>query len=496
MKKIISEKPRILFIVPPAKTQIGILKPYKFPHIGIGYLMSYLKERDIDVKVVDISFNYNKMEEILINEIKKYDPDIIGLSLYSNVSKQGEDIINVIKKYSKKPIVVGGPHISCTKEEFLVKTGAEYGVVKEGENPLYDLIRVLFISKTKNKSLLLKKLAGVDGLIFKDKDGDFVINENNSLIENLDDIPLPDYASFDFKKYESFRSKNYLMITSRGCPYSCSYCAAPVCTGRIFRTRSADNVVGEIELWSNKGFKNFGIFDDSFNQDMERAKKICELLISKKLGITFDLYNGMRANVVDEELFVLLKKAGCTFISFGMESGNENILKSIGKNLTKKDVSNAIGLANEVGIHTSVNFIIGHPDETYQTALDTLNMAKELKCSYVSIYQLIPIPGTRAYEELKKTANFFYNEDYYLSNITAQSIEPIFETSELSKEQRIKLNKTGRNISKKSILTFRFGKEMGFILYLLLYNDKVFKFVFNFLETDFFLNLYHKIRKV
>lgn len=307
---------------------------------------------------------------------------------------------------------------------------------------------------------------------------------------------MPDYASFNFEKYESYRNKSYLMITSRGCPYSCSYCAAPMCTGRKFRTRSAVNVVNEIELWSKKGFKNFGIFDDSFNQDLVRAKEICKLLISKKLGITFDLYNGMRANVVDEELFVLLKKAGCTFISFGMESGNEKILKSIGKNLTKKEINNAIDLANKVGIHTSVNFIIGHPEETYQTALDTLNMARKLKCSYVSIYQLVPIPGTRAYEELKETANFFYDEDYYLSSITAQSIEPIFETSMLSKKQRIELNKIGRNISKKSILKFRFGERLGFILYLLLYNDKVFKFVFNFLETDFFLNLYHKMRKV
>lgn len=177
--------PKILFIVPPAKTQMGILKPYKFPHIGIGYLMSYLKEKDIEVRVVDISFNFNKMEEILINEIKKYDPDIIGLSLYSNVSRQGEEIVNVVKKHSKKPIVVGGPHISCTREEFLVKTNADFGVIKEGEKPLYGLIKALFISNTKNKKLLLKKLKKIEGLIFKNTDGNFIVNDNNSLIENL-----------------------------------------------------------------------------------------------------------------------------------------------------------------------------------------------------------------------------------------------------------------------------------------------------------------------
>lgn len=155
----------------------------------------------------------------------------------------------------------------------------------------------------------------------------------------------------------------------------------------------------------------------------------------------------------------------------------------------------AVRLANEVELRSAVNFILGHPGETYQTAMDTLNFARELKCSYVNIYNLVPIPGTRAYEVLKKTANFFYSEDYYLNNIVAQSIEPIFETPEFTKSEREKLYKMGRNISKKSILQFRFGKKLGWLIFILLYNDKIFNFIHYLRETSNLGSFYNKIRR-
>lgn len=489
-------KPKILFIVPPGKSlQNSNLIAYTFPHMGVGYLMSYLKERDIDVRVVDTSLNYPAMEKLLTEEIKKFTPDLIGLSLYSNVSRQGEEIVRVIKQQFSIPIVVGGPHISCTKESFLKKTKAEYGIIKEGERPLYLLIDALFIRKHKSRKHLLADLSKIGGLIYKNTNGDFVINENNLMIEDLDSIPYPDYFSFGLEKYSAYRRKNFTMITSRGCPYQCSYCAAPVCTGRKFRVRSAKNVVDEMAYWTNLGFRNFGISDDSFNQNLTRAKEICKELITRNLGITFELYNGMRANMVDRQLLKLLKQAGCTFIGFGMESGNERILKSIGKSLTKKDMIRVIKLSNEVGIRTAVNFILGHPQETYETAMDTLNFAKALKCSYVNIYHLIPIPGTKAYEQLKKSANFFYNEEDYMTNISVQSFEPIFETPGLSFVQRKKLYQMGKNIRKKSIFQFRFGKILGWTLYILLYNDEAFAYVFNFLEASWLGHFYQKIRR-
>lgn len=487
--------PKILFIVPPNKAANNKIRPYEFPHMGIAYLMSYLKERNIDAKVVDASLKYSDKDNVLVSAISEYKPHLIGLSLYSNVIKEGLEIINVVKKHFSIPIVVGGPHVCCTKDDFLRKSSLDYGIVKEGERPLYNLIKNLFIDNKDDKERQIEALYNIKGIIFRNNKGEFIINENDDLIEDLDSVPYPDYFSFGIENYACYRSKHLTLVTSRGCPYRCTYCAAPLCTGNKFRMRSAKKVVDEMEFWTRHGVKSFGIFDDSFNQNLERAKEICNELIKRDLGITFDLANGLRANKVDKELFVLLKKAGCTLLGFGMESGNEQILKSIRKKLRKEDMINAINFANEAGIKTAVNFILGHPGETYQTAMDTLDFAKQLKCSYVNMYFLVPIPGTEAYEILKRTANFFYDETSYLNNISTQSIEPIFDTQDFPKEERRRIYRLGRDISRRSVFRFRFGGILGSFIYILLYNDKIFNFVQYFRETGWLGRFYDKIRK-
>ncbi|MEW6101150.1 MAG: radical SAM protein [Candidatus Omnitrophota bacterium] len=487
--------PKVLFLALPTRFQTGKIKANNFPLMGIAYLISYLKERNIDSRTLDLSLDYGNKEKAVASCINEYKPDIIGLSLFSNIATEGVKIANFIKKNYSMPIVAGGPHISCTKEGFLKKSGVEYGVTKEGERPLYNLVKTLFLENGAEEERK-KALYNIKGLIFKDSNGEYVINENDDLIEDIDSIPYPAFYSCEMDNYTDFRNKHLTIITSRGCPYLCSYCAAPLCTGRKFRMRSAKSVVDEMEHWKRYGFKSFGIFDDSFNQDIARAKDICRQILERKLDITFDLYNGMRANRVDEELFSLLKKAGCTFVGFGMESGNEEILKSIGKSLRKEDMVRAVSLANAVGMGSAVNFILGHPHETYETAMDTLNFARSLKCSYVNIYSLVPFPGTKAYETLKKTAKFFYDEDYYLTFFGGYSIEPIFETKELTRKQRIKLYKMGRNICKKRIFQFRFGKVWGSVVYVLLYNDKLFNLAHYIKENTEWLNrIYYKFRK-
>jgi len=127
--------------------------------------------------------------------------------------------------------------------------------------------------------------------------------------------------------------------------------------------------------------------------------------------------------------------------------------------------------------------------------MDTLNFAKKIKSSYVNIYSLIPIPGTKAYDELKKEARFFYNEDYYLSNFVAWSTDPIFETDQFTGKERKKLYRMGRNLTKKTIFLFRFGKFWGAIIYTILYNENVFNFVHYFRETGWLGRLYNRIRR-
>jgi len=485
--------PKILFIVLPGVSATNGVRPYGSPHIGVAYLMSYLKQRGISAEVVDVSLDYANRDNLVVSAIDEYQPDLIGISLFTNIAHEGVRMVKMLKKQYSVPIVAGGPHISCTREDFLRKAPADYGIIKEGEKPLFNLIKALFIDKTP------EAICRIPGLICRDASGDFVVNENTDLIIDLDSIPFPDLLSFGIEKYGFYKSRHYTILTSRGCPYACSYCAAPVCTGRRFRTRSVENILEEMEFWIGKGFVGFGIFDDAFNQDLARAKEFCRRLIDKGWGVPFDLYNGMRANMVDQELFDLLKDAGCTFVGFGMESGNDEILKKIGKHLTKQQLLKAIELSNGVGIPCAVNFILGHPGETPQTAQDTLDFAKSLNCAYVNIYTLVPYPGTRSYDILKSgNAHFFYDEDYYLADAqlgTGASVEPIFETPEFKREDRIRLFRAGMKLRRKTMFRFRFGKVLGFLLYLFFYNDRIFNFFESIRESEKVSYYYRLLRR-
>ncbi len=466
--------------------------------MGVAYLMSYLKERGIDAEMLDLSLKYSEKENRIISCINDYKPDLIGISLYSNIFTEGIKIVNFIKKNFSIPIVAGGPHVSCTKEDFLKSAPADYAITKEGERPLYNLIKNLFIDNKNNKENQMNTLYNTQGIIFRNNNGEFIINENRELIEDIDTIPYPDYFSCGIKTYLGYHSKTYCrIITSRGCPYACSYCAVSICTGRKFRMRKTKNVVDEMQYWFERGFKHFSISDGSFNEDLPRAKEICAEILNRKLKINFYFYEGIRADKIDGELVNLFKKAGCAFIVYGMESGNELILKSTGKGLTKEALLNAVKLTNKAGIACAVNFILGLPGETYQTAMDTINFAKSLKCSYVNIYSFVPVPGTKAYEAVKKNARFFYDKEYYLTYISRMRVEPIFETTEFKKEERKKLYLIGNRLYKKTFFQYKFGKIIGFIIYILLYNEKIFNFALYAIEkARWDYRLYFKIRKV
>lgn len=469
--------PKILFVLTPDRGWHGELLINQFPSRGVGYLAAYLKEQNIKTVVYDTSLDFANRKEGLADVIERCKPVIVGITLYSNLATVGQEIISDIKSISNLPIVAGGPHISVSKEEFLQKADIEYGIMKDGEIPLSNLINALFVERNH------ERLHQIPGLIFKDKDGNYKSNNNTDLIVDLDKIPFPDFSGFELEKYPMWRNRHYTLTTSRGCPYRCTYCAAPNVTGGTFRFRSPENVVNEIEFYVKKGFKKFDILDDAFNIDLVRAKTVCELIIKRKLGITWELSNGVRANFIDKEFCQLLKKAGCNYMSFGLESGNEYILKKIKKGVKLEQVYKAVELAENEGIGTAVNFIIGHPHETYEMAMETLGLAKKMPSSIVNIFSLMPIKGTEAYGQLKDAeklgnARFFFEHDYYLSHFSATGNEPVFETSDFTKEQRKKILKIGRNITNRRFLQYRLGRVIGFIAYLLTKNDKLLKLLY------------------
>ena len=484
---------RVLFITLPSRGWNGRLSRLQFPHTGVGYLVAYLKQQGIESRVLDVSLDFAHRATSIREAVRRHSPDLVGITIYSNIVNEASDVAAAIRSATDAPVVAGGPHISVTNKEFLEQTGIEFGVMADGELPLYKLVDAL--SKGSGDG----EFSRIPGLVFRNRDGAYVVQPNTDLIRDLDEIPFPDLTEFDLQNYPAWRRKFYNLITSRGCPYACTYCAAPLVTGRKFRFRSPANIVDEIEQYVKQGFKRFGIQDDAFNVDLERAKEICRLIIDRRLNIVWDMGNGIRANTADREFFQLLKKAGCNFVGFGMESGNEEILKRIKKGLKISQMYEAVQYATEAGIGTAVNFILGHPGETYATAMDTMRLAENLPASYVNIYGLIPMKGTEAYTELMKLqkagqARFLYEPDYYLSRFSGVDIEPVFETPEFTKEQRRELLIRGRNITKRRSLEYRFGKNLGRCVYPLVRNHAVFNFLQNLRETTVGGWIYSRIR--
>ncbi|GFP28017.1 B12-binding domain-containing radical SAM protein [Candidatus Hakubella thermalkaliphila] len=460
VKNILKNKmARVLFVIPRVKSLFGdeYARP-GHPHVGIAYLSAYLKQDGIAVAIFDAGVENG--EEALGHLIHSFEPELIGVTVFSYCYHLAEEVIQTIRTYTQSPIVVGGPHVSATKGEILENRNIDFAIKGEGEITLLELVRAIQNGE--------RGYGKIDGLVWRDG-GHIVENPDRPYINDLDALPFPDYEAFDLAKYlNTAEEKRLPLITSRGCPYGCNFCSVRLSMGRRFRPRSPENTVEEIAYWYEKGWWRFDINDDCFNLDLQRALRICNLILERGLKISYQLYNGIRADRVTKELLERMKKSGCNFLSYGCESGNDKILKVIKKGLTLEKVRQAVAWSNEVGIRNSVNFIIGHPHETYQTAIETIDFARSLPTDFVNMYNLVPYPGTDLYHWIKQNGRFLVDEKTYLSGIAAYDDNPIFETKEFPREERVKALKKGRALYERRVIQFRLGKTLGYLGYLLM----------------------------
>lgn len=445
---------KILFAVPKIKSLFGDKGLTVHPHIGIAYLSSFLKKQGIEVRVFDDGIE--KVTDKILSVIEEFKPEIIGVTIFSYCYGSAYNLIKKIKASSRIPLVLGGPHVGAVGKKILEGTEAEFAVKHEGEFTLLELLKEI------NKASPV--FTQIQGLIWRNKDK-IIENADRPFIKDLDNLPLPDYEIFDIQHYACYKQKTLPIITSRGCPFNCNYCSVRLSMGQNFRARSVENVVEEIVNFTNQGWKTFEINDDCFTLDKRRAEDICDLITSKNLKIRFQLYNGIRVDTVNSSLLKKMKQAGCFFISYGCEAGNDRVLKLIKKGINLTQVRDAIKWTNEVGIRNSANFIIGHTGETYEDALDTLKFAESLPTDFVNFYNLVPYPGTESFKWAAQHARFLVPSDSFLENISYRDNKPIFETQEFTKEQRSKIVSLGLDLYRKKILTFRLGKLLGNLIY-------------------------------
>lgn len=393
---------RILLIYPPVINQLPNINIPAFdktigyyPPLGLLYLATYLKAfTDYEVEILDCFAARLGFNEVL-SRIINFKPDIIGISAMTHFWIDVLEIARITKELSPDiKVVVGGPHATIYPINTVKNRYIDYAVRGEGEICLKELLDAIFANRPE------LDICGIPGVASKVHLEERKDNEDieHLRIGNLNDIPRPDRNLLDNSKYFSVFSRPgafTTLMTSRGCPFSCIFCDR---LGKEFRSICAENVIEEIKECLRLGITDFFIHDDTFTVDKKRVRQICEAIIRERLGIRWEARS--RADCVDYELLKIMKQAGLSRISFGVESGNEGILTTLNKGVKLSEVKSVFSWCGELKITTLADFMIGSPGETLEEINDTLRFIRQIKPDYVQFSITCPYPATPLYKRL------------------------------------------------------------------------------------------------
>lgn len=360
-----------------------------FP-LGIGYLVSALQKHH-DVEAYHYMMMDTAIKEVL-ERLSSFKPDVVALTCSTFNRGFVRNIIGFIKNLASEiKIVVGGVHASFCYDQILLHYGADVVVIGEGELTLAELCNVM------DKQASLKSVRG----IAYTESNKVVLNPPREVIQNLDDLAMPDYS---YARHFIERSGMGFLITSRGCPVRCTFCSTSSFWGQKVRTHSVTRVVDEMELLISQ-FKVKKIFfhDDTFNLGISRVKEICTEIMLRKIKVDWGC--SCRVSPVSEEMLGIMVDAGCRHICWGIESGSEEMLKKIDKKITVSQIRNAFELSRKFSsvMSTGAFTMVGNPGETDKTILDTVNFLNTIPITdRPSTSKLYILPGTLLYEELKK----------------------------------------------------------------------------------------------
>lgn len=367
-----------------------------FPPIGMLYISSYLKQQlgdEVDTRL----FDYNLVESGRLDSIDtlldEFQPDIVGLTTYTFILYDIYNICRHIKTRSPQvKIVLGGKQTEIYPHEALQQDFVDFVVIGEGEVPMLGLVRAL---EAGDES---PQIPGV-----WHKNGAEIVDAGRAeRLSDLDNMPYPDLSIIEPEDYSyKFGAgvPEAIMVSSRGCPMRCRYCMSSHFDHQ-FVSRSARNVVDEVEQWYRAGYRVINFFDDNFNANLKRAKQICRLLIERDLPITWTMRGS--ANQIDAEFADLLAAAGCERAILGIESANEQILAAFDRKSDNGKIRRAFELLDAAGVSTAAYFMLGFPGEDRALAQNTIDFAKSLPLDYAQFVVLFPAPGSPFFFDLLK----------------------------------------------------------------------------------------------
>jgi anaerobic magnesium-protoporphyrin IX monomethyl ester cyclase len=392
------------------------------PPLSLSYLAAVLNREGIEVRILDFLVSRYHPRK-LRRELEEYRPQLVGATCVTLNYPIARRMLQICKAFDPHIFtVIGGPHVTFTLEETLLQSPwIDAIVIGEGERTLVQLVGAV----TEGKDI-----HHVPGIAFAD--GGMVLKTPTQVrIENLDQLPLPAREFLPMARYRALGTP-CTVITSRGCPYSCVFCSGHRMFGPKVRFRSPGLVVDEIEkLQRDFELAKINIVDDTFTVNHHHARAVCEEMLRRELKIKWSVF--ARVDRISEDLAQLMKRAGCEWVLFGVESADDEILKTIRKGITLDQVRRAVKIAADAGIGIFNSFILGLPGESWDTALKSIAFGDELYHKYGAKYGfhiLSPLPGTELYERAKDYGIRILSRNWARYNAN----EPITETANMSRE--------------------------------------------------------------
>lgn len=399
---------KILLIYPPVTRETPPL-----PH-GIAYVAAVLLGQGCSVEIWEIQIKgWNKDE--VVERLKSANYDVVGISGIVTQYGYVKWLTQVIKEIDKdKKVIVGGSVSSSIPRLILERTQVDIAAIGEGEETAVELL---------DRIAQDKDLNDVRGIWYK-QNGKIIVNPPRPRIDNLDSIPYPAYDLLDMQAHFNLASNKVLtklisqgnimgMITSRGCPYHCTYCYRNF--GQKVRYRSIENIIDEIKLYNKKYNAKRIIFQDEiFTLNKVRVKEFCHKLKREKIGIRWGCVT--RVDHMDRDLISSMKSAGCRWLSFGIESGSQKMLDEMKKGATPMQAKKALSLAREFGIELSPSMMIGMPGEDEETVNETIKFCKDTRTFIRKFFFVTPYPGTELYQ-YAKAKNLIKEEESFIESL-------------------------------------------------------------------------------
>ncbi len=386
---------RCLLVAPQYVEKIG--DHYDFP-LGLAYVSASLKKSGAEVVCLNLNHHGGDIHELLGQAIRRHGIELFctgGLSVHYHKIKE---LLRIAKGIKKEIItIVGGGLISSEPHLMMEKLQIDFGVIGEGEETIIELVEAI-----RNKTALESVL----GIIYRSPSGEIVRNKKRPPIQDLDSLPFPDYEGFEIEQYfdrQLPNGKHYFypfdkprlipVISSRSCPFNCTFCFHPL--GKQYRKRSHENFFHEVSYLVGKyAINSLVILDELFSLDPERAKAFSVKMRSYHLKWIAQF----RVDQVDREILTELKKSGLFYISYGLESASNKILRSMNKKTCVEDIEKALSITKEMKIGIQGNFLFGDPAETMETADETLEWWKRHHYYNINLSQVIPFPGSKLYD--------------------------------------------------------------------------------------------------